>query len=44
MLDSALAGIAELARLQVEVLAAPHPKIAAQAAADAPDTAGEGDA
>ncbi|GAA1104050.1 ribonuclease PH [Pseudonocardia alni] len=43
MLDSALAGIAELARLQVEVLAAPHPKIAAQAA-DAPDTAGEGDA
>jgi ribonuclease PH len=43
MLDSALAGIAELARLQVEVLAAPHPKIAAQAA-DAQDTAGEGDA
>ncbi|MER7435112.1 MULTISPECIES: ribonuclease PH [Pseudonocardia] len=43
MLDSALAGIAELARLQVEVLAAPHPKIAAQAA-DAPDAAGEGDA
>ncbi|MEV1296086.1 ribonuclease PH [Pseudonocardia sp. NPDC049635] len=35
MLDSALAGIELLARLQVEVLAAPHPKLAAERAAAA---------
>ena len=33
MLDSALGGITELARLQIEALAAPHPKLEAEKAA-----------